>query len=127
MFNHYNPQLREYAHELRTLSVSKAEKYIWKAALSKKQLGVKFKRQRPIDRFIVDFFCAELKLIIEIDGSSHFSKPEYDAYRQERLKRLGYQIVRFQEGQVLNQYADVHIKLMHAVHVLKEHNSNPLP
>ncbi|MCE2713162.1 MAG: endonuclease domain-containing protein, partial [Cryomorphaceae bacterium] len=78
-------------------------------------------------RFIVDFFCAELKLIVEIDGSSHFSKPEYDAYRQDKLKKLGFHIIRFQEGQVLNQYADVHLQLMHTVHVLKEHNSNPLP
>ena len=119
MYNHYNPRLRQYANELRNQSVSKAEKYIWKAALRRKQLGVQFKRQRPIDRFIVDFFCAELKLIIEIDGSSHFFKPEYDAYRQERLKSLGYTILRFQEGEVLNQFDHVYVQLVHAVHVLK--------
>jgi very-short-patch-repair endonuclease len=119
MNNHYNPTLKEFAQELRTLSVSKAEKYIWKAALSRSQLGVKFKRQRPIDRFIVDFFCAELGLIIEIDGSSHFNKAHYDAYRQKRLITLGYKIVRFSEGEVLNQFGDVLRQLIHVTDCLK--------
>jgi very-short-patch-repair endonuclease len=126
MYHHYNPQLREYAHELRTLSVSKAEKYLWKAALRRNQLGVKFKRQRPIDRFIVDFFCAELKLIIEVDGSSHFAKPEYDAYRQKRLEDLGYTFLRFGEGEVLHQFEYLMPRLIHAVHALKN-DTQPLP
>jgi very-short-patch-repair endonuclease len=119
MNNHYNPNLKEFAHELRTLSVSKAEKYIWKAALSRSQLGVKFKRQRPIDRFIMDFFCAELGLIIEIDGSSHFNKANYDAYREKRLIALGYEVVRFNEGEVLNQFGDVLSQLIHVIDCLK--------
>jgi very-short-patch-repair endonuclease len=119
MNNHYNPNLKEFAHELRTLSVSKAEKYIWKAALSRSQLGVKFKRQRPIDRFIVDFFCAELGLIIEIDGSSHFNKANYDAYREKRLIALGYEVVRFNEGEVLNQFGDVVRQLIHVIDCMK--------
>jgi len=85
MNNHDNKSLREYAHELRNETVSRVEKYIWKAALRRNQMGVKFKRHRPIDRFIVDFFCAELKLIIEIDGNSHYSKPDYEEYRQNLL------------------------------------------
>ena len=94
MYNHhyYNKNLKEFARELRSESVSKAEKRIWKAFLSRKQFkGLRFLRQRPIDYFIVDFFCPELKLIIEIDGNSHFQKPEYDSYRQERLKSLGFE------------------------------------
>ena len=65
--NHYNKNLKEFARELRTQSVSKAEKRIWKIILSREQTGVRFLRQRPIDRFIVDFFAPRLKLIIEID------------------------------------------------------------
>ncbi len=72
--NFYNPSLKYNARELRTATVSKAEKYIWKALLSRNKLGHKFKRQRPIDRFIVDFFCSDLQLIIEIDGNSHKTK-----------------------------------------------------
>ena len=76
-------------------------------------------RQRPIDKFIVDFFCPALKLIIEIDGNSHFQKPEYDFYRQERLKSLGFEIVRYTEGEVLQNLESVHASLMHVVHCLQ--------
>ena len=79
-YNHYNKKLKQYARELRNESVSIAEKYLWKSLLSRKQMGVGFKRQRPIDRFIVDFFAQEIKLIIEVDGNSHLNKSEYDIY-----------------------------------------------
>ncbi len=120
MNNHYNPNLREYSRELRTKSVSKAEKFLWKAALSRNQQDAKFKRQRPIDRFIVDFFCQELGLIIEIDGSSHFFKEDYDNYRQERLKSFGYSIMRFSEGDVLNKYELVLLEIQQAIECLKQ-------
>ena len=117
---HYNPNLKDFARELRTESVSKAEKFIWKAALSRKQLGYGFKRQRAINKYIVDFFCAELNLIIEIDGNSHYFKAEEDAIRQSNLERLGYTVVRFEEGVVLNQFDDVYESLCHIVDSLKE-------
>ena len=87
-------------------------------------MGVKFKRQRPIDRFIVDFFCAELKLVIEIDGNSHFSKPDYDEYRQNRLIALGYNILRFEEGAVIYQFPEVHARLVYTIGVLKAGDTN---
>ena len=117
--HHYNPNLKEYARELRTETVSNAEKRIWKALLSRKQLvGYRFLRQRPIDRFIVDFFCPELMLIVEIDGNSHYQKPEYDRYRQDRLEALGYTVVRYTEGLVLQNLDSVHQQLIHTVHCL---------
>jgi very-short-patch-repair endonuclease len=118
--NHYNSDLREFANELRTESVSKAEKYLWKAALRRNQLGVKFKRQRPIDHFIVDFFCQEIGLIIEVDGNSHYLKPEYDAMRQKNLESLGYVFLRFNEGVVMNQFDHVYEQINHAIYCLKE-------
>lgn len=126
-FNHYNPKLKEFAHELRNESVSRAEKYLWKALLSKGQSGVKFKRQGPIDNFIVDFFSAEIKLIVEIDGNSHYSKPVYDRYGQQKLESLGYQFLRFSEGAVINQFDDVHEKIVHTVWVLKGSPEGPPP
>ncbi len=120
MNNHYNKNLKDFAHELRTETVSKAEKYIWKSLLSRNRLGVKFKRQRPIDQFIVDFFSQEIGLIIEIDGSSHYLKPEYDAYRQAKLEALGYKILRFYEGEVLINIGDVHTAISHAIDCLKK-------
>jgi very-short-patch-repair endonuclease len=118
-YHYYNKQLREFARELRTETVSRGEKYLWKAVLSRNQLGVKFKRQRPIDRFIVDFFAHEIRLIVEIDGNSHINKGEYDAYRQKKLESLGYTFQRFSEGDVMNNIHEVHVQLSNVVEVLK--------
>ena len=99
MNNQYNKNLKLYARELRTDTVSKAEKYLWKAGLRRSQMGVKFKRQRPMFNFIVDFFSAEIKLIIEVDGSSHNHKGSYDRYRQNKLEEHGYTVsTRFIHG-----------------------------
>jgi very-short-patch-repair endonuclease len=119
MNHHYNTNLKEYARELRTTSVSKAEKYIWKALLSRKQMGVAFKRQRPISNFIVDFFSSEIGLIIEIDGSSHFNKGDYDSYRENKLKELGFTVIRFSEGEVLQNIGEVHQQIYRVVVVLR--------
>ena len=120
MNHHYNSTLKSYAREHRNFSISRAEKFIWKAALSRNQLGVKFKRQRPVDQFIVDFFCQSLGLIIEIDGSSHFKKAEYDLYKQKQLEELGFTVIRFPEGEVLNQFEEVYTKLLHVIYCLQE-------
>ena len=120
MNNHYNPALKKYARELRSESVSRAEKRLWKATLSRNQKGVKFKRQRPISYFIVDFFCQELGLIIEVDGNSHHSQGAYDQMRQEKLEQLGYVFLRFREGDVLNNLDEVDLKIQHAIYVLKK-------
>ena len=118
--HHYNKNLKEFARELRSESVSRAEKRIWKALLSRKQMeGFRFLRQRPIQHFIVDFFCPELKLIVEIDGNSHFNKPEYDRYRQDCLEALGYTVIRFNEGLVIQNLNEVHEKLSYAVFCLR--------
>ncbi len=118
--NHYNPNLKEFARELRTLTVSKAEKRIWKALLSRKQMNVRFLRQRPIKNFIVDFFAPEIGLIIEIDGNSHFNKPDYDRYRQDKLEKLGFTFLRFSEGDVLFHLDDVFVQIEQGIRCLKE-------
>jgi very-short-patch-repair endonuclease len=120
--NLYNKNLREFARELRTQSVSKAEKYIWKTVLSKKQTGERFLRQRPIFNFIVDFFAPELGLIIEIDGSSHKNKAEYDFYRQQKLESFGYVFLRFKEGDVIQNIPMVKESIDYAIFCLKKEN-----
>ena len=68
---HYNKNLKQLARDLRN-NPTKAENRMWYDVLSDQRfLGYKFTRQRPIDQYIVDFFCKELLLIIEIDGKSH--------------------------------------------------------
>ena len=95
--NHYNKTLRPLARKLRNGSNSKAEKILWKKVLSRKQIGVRVLRQRPIDNYIVDFFIPAFKLIIEIDGSSHEFKGEEDMIRQRNLEALGFRVIRFRE------------------------------
>ncbi|TSJ47546.1 endonuclease domain-containing protein [Fluviicola chungangensis] len=117
--NHYNLKLKEYARELRTETVSKAEKVIWKGLLSRKQTGERFLRQRPISHFIVDFFAPEIGLIIEIDGNSHVNKGNYDRYREDKLVSLGYTLIRFTEGDVIWNMDVVSEQVRHVIHVLR--------
>ena len=122
MNNFYNKDLKLFSRTLRTQSVSRAEKQLWLSVLKSNKIGVKFNRQRPIDHFIVDFFSKELGLIIEIDGNSHDNNAKYDRYRQDRLIALGFTLLRFQEGEVLNQIDEVAGKINHAVHCLRTGN-----
>ena len=82
--------------------------------------GYQFNRQYPIGNYIVDFICRKLSLIIEIDGSSHFSKSESDQKRQEDLEALGYMIMRFSEAEVVHRLDDVVEKISFAVESLEE-------
>ena len=70
--------------------------------LRNRNLKYKFRRQHPIDFFIVDFYCAEARLLIEIDGDSHLVKEqmEYDKTRTEYLEELGYKVIRFTNDDV---------------------------
>jgi very-short-patch-repair endonuclease len=76
--------------------------------LKKKQLrGYDFDRQRPIDNFIVDFYCKDLFLAIEIDGESHYGNPGRDKKKDKRLKELGVTVLRFDDMEVRHQLDNV--------------------
>jgi len=86
--------------------MTKAEKELWYKTLAKRQFrGLRFLRQRAIDRYIVDFFCPELKLVIEVDGISHHydDAVSYDIQRQEMLEALGYHVIRLSDFEIFNQ------------------------
>jgi very-short-patch-repair endonuclease len=97
----YNSALKEKARELRNNSTL-SEVLLWKYLKGKQMLGYDFHRQKPLDQFIVDFFCNELMLAIEIDGTSHDTpeRQEEDAIRQERLEELGIRFLRFRDEEV---------------------------
>ncbi|BAZ88274.1 endonuclease domain-containing protein [Dolichospermum compactum] len=78
-----------------------AEKQLWQRLKNKQMLGLKFRRQQVIDRFIVDFYCHEVKLVIEVDGEIHNYTQVEDAIRQEFLESLGLRVVRFKNEDVL--------------------------
>ena len=91
---HYNPKLKELARGLRKNSTL-SEILLWEHLKNRRMQGCDFHRQRPIDEYIVDFVCSQLGLIIEIDGESHASKKDLDLKREERLKELGFHVLRF--------------------------------
>ncbi len=103
--NHYNKSLKTFARTHRNES-TQAEIRIWAEVLSKRQmLGYQFLRQRPIDNFIADFFCKELKLVIELDGYTHEFDETYqkDLKKEQRLKELGYIVIRFRDSEVMKE------------------------
>ena len=95
-----HPTIRKFARELRQPQTP-AEATLWRH-LRNRNLKYKFRRQHPIKCFIIDFYCAEAKLLIEVDGASHFetSQIEYDQARTESLKNLGYKLIRFTNDDV---------------------------
>jgi very-short-patch-repair endonuclease len=80
-----------------------AEKILWKKLRDRELFKVKFRRQHPIDIFIVDFYCHELKFVIEVDGEIHnFEETKrYDSARQGSLENLGLQVIRFSNHEVI--------------------------
>ncbi len=84
-----------------------AEKVLWELIRNRNLLGFKFRRQHPIDRFIVDFFCAEAHLIIEVDGSSHDYTQDEDALRTAFLESRELRVLRFRNEQVIEHLTDV--------------------
>jgi len=92
------PSVLARARELRRPQTP-AESELW-ARLRNAQLGFKFRRQHPIDRFIVDFYCHACRLIVEIDGDSHAGQAEYDGERAEWLVERGYHVIRFANDDV---------------------------
>jgi len=93
---HYNPKLKELARTLRNNSTL-SEVLLWNHLKGKQMRGYDFHRQKPIDNYIVDFFCPRLRLIIEIDGQSHAFKGKEDEKRKNRLELLGFYISRFDD------------------------------
>jgi very-short-patch-repair endonuclease len=93
-------------HNSRNMSLP--EKILWFEILQKRQLGgLKFIKQKIIQNYIVDFYCSELKLIIELDGNSHDSIFDKDKLRDKDLENLGYIVVRVNNSDVLNNLEGV--------------------
>lgn len=102
--DYYNKRLKPFANKLRK-DMTKAEACLWKYALKGRGIkGYQFRRQRPILKYIADFVCLELKLIIEADGLTHQLPEVYanDVIRQKALEDAGFTVLRFDDGEVLN-------------------------
>jgi very-short-patch-repair endonuclease len=90
-------------------NATKAESKIWHEVLRMRQFAdYKFLRQKPIDNYIVDFYCSELHLVIEIDGDSHAETDGYDAVRTDVLESLGLHVIRYTNDEVLENIDGVY-------------------
>ncbi|WP_158974645.1 endonuclease domain-containing protein [Cellulophaga sp. L1A9] len=117
----YNPKLKEYARQLRNNSTL-AEVLLWQK-IKGKALGVEFHRQVPVYEFMVDFYCHKIQLAIEIDGSSHNTKYDYDCRRQNILETKGVECIRFEDIAVKKELFSVLLALESKVEQLIKHES----
>jgi very-short-patch-repair endonuclease len=122
----YNPKLIPFARELRNHS-TKSEIIFWLKIKGKEFYGYDFHRQKPIDNYIIDFYCDELFLGIEIDGYSHqflevFNK---DTKKEKRLNELGITVLRFSDEQVLKDMENVIRALEEYIDNYEKHTPDP--
>jgi very-short-patch-repair endonuclease len=102
----YNPELKELARDLRkTMTLS--EVLLWNQLKQKNMMGYDFDRQRPIGNYIVDFYCKELSLAIEIDGDTHIYRNDEDDKRQLTLEKTGIRFLRFDDIEVKKNMSNV--------------------
>lgn len=96
---------------------TKAETTMWAILREKKLKGYKFTRQKPIDKFILDFYCSKLLLGIEVDGASHREKKEHDEQRTQIINYFGIKILRFSNELILYDPSAVLKKLLEEIRV----------
>jgi len=112
----YNPELKILARQLRKNSTL-PEVLLWQK-IKQKAFGVQFHRQVPLLDYIVDFYCHEIRLAIEIDGSSHNFNYLNDAQRQGKLEEYDVQFLRFSNDEILNNIFSVILVLEEKVNWL---------
>jgi very-short-patch-repair endonuclease len=116
--NKTTPRIRGTTPEIYNLTP--AEQLLWQALKGKQLNGLKFRRQHPLGSFIADFFCAEHKLIIELDGAVHKQQTEYDDARTHKLEEFGYRVIRFRNQEVSANLDAVLERILEAVAEISE-------
>jgi len=114
------------AHLLRS-EMTEAEKVLWNVLKNKRLFKVKFRRQHPVDIFIVDFYCHELKLAIEIDGGIHLNEEiaEYDDGRAHDIEKFGIKILRFTNDKVFRKRNMVIREILNTIASLSPVSTEP--
>jgi very-short-patch-repair endonuclease len=138
--DYYNKKLKPFAKHLRNNS-TKGEIKLWIYALRARQLkGYQFLRQRTVSSYIADFFCKELKLIVEVDGITHKNRIERDRSKDEKLIGLGYTIIRIPDYDIftnlsgvikrlenwVDEYEKIHPEVLELKRKGKSHPPSPL-
>ncbi len=114
--NFNKPDRKKVRQSLRN-EAPKAEQLIWQKLKGKRLGGHKFRRQHGIGSYIVDFYCSESKLVIEIDGDSHFKddEPANDAIRTAYLEERGLRVIRFTNNDVYKNMDNVLMAILKVV------------
>ena len=110
------PDIFKKAKELRRYE-TEAEKILWAKLCRNQMLGLQFRRQHPLNRFIADFYCAKIKLVIEVDGNIH-ELPEnkvYDIGRSQILNDFGITVIRFSNEQIIDDIKNIIKKIEETV------------
>ena len=95
-----------------------AENILWQELRGHKLNRLKFRRQHSIDKFVVDLYCREKKLIIEVDGEIHDSQKEKDSLRQKFLEEIGYAVLRIKNEEIINDLKKVLEKIKSSINSL---------
>ncbi len=111
-----NPEIIKLAKDNRK-NMTPAEKKLWHYLQNRKLSGMKFRRQHPVSKFIADFYCHEVKLIIEVDGGYHQEsyQQDSDSGLERELQELDLTIIRFRNEEVENNIGDVLEKIQTAI------------
>ena len=109
-----NPVIKKASRRLRK-RLTPMERRLWSQLRRRRLMGLHFRRQHPIGRYIVDFYCAAHRLIIEVDGESHNYQAEYDEVRTEWLESQRYRVLRFTNSDVRHRLRGVLLTIQEAV------------
>lgn len=104
MTKHYNKITEKEKRKTFRKEETYCEKLVWRFLRNRQMLGYKFKRQYSVDHFVIDFYCPELKLALEIDGDVHElpEQKEYDKERQKYLEKFGISFIRITNEELLS-------------------------
>src|SRR5215831_19910710 len=104
-----------------------AERILWCCLRGRRLADWKFKRQVPIDGFIVDFVCADAKVIVELDGSQHAVRTRQDEERTKTLEAMGYLVLRFWNNDVMSNLEGVLEEIRNALNQHSPESPHPTP
>ncbi len=95
--------------------MTESEELLWEKLKGKKILGLRFRRQHPIEKFIADFYCHKARLVIEVDGEIHNYQREYDDGREAEIEKYDLKVIRFKNDEVINEIDNVIDKITEIV------------
>ncbi len=105
--------IQQRAKELRQ-QMTPAEEKLWQRLRAHRLGGLKFRRQHPLGPFIADFYCAERRLVVELDGGIHAQRVGHDQARTEKFEAYGYRVIRFRNAEVEQDIEAVLAKIVEA-------------